>query len=310
MKKSLAAAFSLVTFIALSTALKTSFAGSGAPDNPRPAPAARNDAKAKASPAAAKGGAAEPITGANLKLATDLDWTFGGKQQRGWRLYTPLISELIGLDDRVEGGDFASALTRWQEERGLAPNGILDQGTWSRMVATWQSRRIKDRAYPTAEQLVTAPASDFYDPTRPEDLRRVERRAYAAYKRMIAAAAADPSLGLAITPDGDLAASERYLKIVSSFRSREYQDHLRRQSPGSGRAGLAVNSPHFTGRALDLYVGGEPVSTRDDNRAAQVRTRAYQWLVKHAGEFGFRPYFYEPWHGEYCGDCSAPPPAP
>jgi LAS superfamily LD-carboxypeptidase LdcB len=75
---------------------------------------------------------------------------------------------------------------------------------------------------------------------------------------------------------------------------------LRRQSPQSGRAGLAVNSPHFSGRALDLYVGGEPVSTRDDNRALQTKTPVYRWLVKNAARFGFQPYFYEPWHWEYC----------
>ncbi|MCA1593525.1 MAG: M15 family metallopeptidase, partial [Acidobacteria bacterium] len=98
---------------------------------------------------------------------------------------------------------------------------------------------------------------------------------------------------------GELAPSEKYLKIVSSFRSREYQEHLRRQSPNSGRAGLAVNSPHFTGRALDLYVGGEPVETKDANRALQVQTRVYKWLVRNADKFGFRPYYYEPWHWEY-----------
>jgi LAS superfamily LD-carboxypeptidase LdcB len=106
---------------------------------------------------------------------------------------------------------------------------------------------------------------------------------------MIAAAAEDPSLMLG-----------QYFKIVSAFRSREYQDELRRKSPNAGSAGLAVNnSPHFTGRALDLYVGGSPVDTRDSNRAIQVNTPAYRWLVRNAERFGFRPYFYEPWHWEY-----------
>jgi LAS superfamily LD-carboxypeptidase LdcB len=65
---------------------------------------------------------------------------------------------------------------------------------------------------------------------------------------------------------------------------------------------LAVNSPHFSGRALDLYVGGEPVEAKEANRALQVQTPAYRWLVRNAGRFGFRPYFYEPWHWEYCPD--------
>jgi len=46
-------------------------------------------------------------------------------------------------------------------------------------------------------------------------------------------------------------------------------------------------------------VGGEPVSTDDRNRAIQVNTKVYQWLVKNAESFGFYPYFYEPWHWEY-----------
>jgi D-alanyl-D-alanine carboxypeptidase len=118
---------------------------------------------------------------------------------------------------------------------------------------------------------------------------------------MIAAAIADSSLNLSNTGRDTLAAKEKYFKIISSFRSREYQEELRRRSPNAGSAGLAVNSPHFTGRALDIYVGGSPVDTKDSNRAIQVNTPAYRWLVRNAERFGFRPYFYEPWHWEYVG---------
>jgi len=103
-------------------------------------------------------------------------------------------------------------------------------------------------------------------------------------------------------PRTELAPAEKYLKIVSSFRSHEYQERLRKQSPNAGRAGLATNSPHFTGRALDLYVGGEPVETKDSNRALQIQTPVYQWLVRNSERFGFRPYYYEPWHWEYTGN--------
>ncbi|HVF55918.1 MAG TPA: D-alanyl-D-alanine carboxypeptidase family protein [Pyrinomonadaceae bacterium] len=236
----------------------------------------------------------------NLLLKNDLNWVFGGKQQRGWYLYEPLIGRLLETEKDAGTSDFASALARWQKTYGLLPSGVLDDETLYQMVSTWQSTRIKDKSYPQPHQLVTAPISDFYDPTRPEELRQVEREAYTAYKRMIAAAIADPSLGLAATPAGELAPSERYMKIISSFRSREYQERLRKQSPNSGRAGLALHSPHFTGRALDIYVGGEPVETKDANRALQVQTRVYKWLVRNADKFGFRPYYYEPWHWEYC----------
>lgn len=244
-------------------------------------------------------GGSVSAAGRNALLSAELNWTFGAKPQRGWYLYKPLISRLLNTkhDDASDG--FASALARWQKKSGLMPSGVLDEETLYAMIATWQGARLKDRVVPQPEQLLTAPVSDFYDPTRAEELRQVERRTYAAYKRMVVAAVADRSLGLARTRRGELAPGEKYLKIISAFRSREYQEKLRRESPNSGSAGLAVNSPHFTGRALDLYVGGEPVDTMDTNRAVQVETRVYQWLVRNADRFGFRPYCYEPWHWEY-----------
>ncbi|HYN86541.1 MAG TPA: M15 family metallopeptidase [Pyrinomonadaceae bacterium] len=264
-------------------------------------PAASAATTATAAPAAAP----EPIfvsaASRNLILRDGLEWTFGGKSQRGWSLYLPLMRRLLSTDADTGTPEFASALARWQRASGLAPTGVLDDATLYGMISHWQSVRIKDRSYPSADQLVVAPTSDFYDPTRPDELRQVERRAYDAYKRMVAAAAADKSLGLQLTKTGELAPEEKFLKIVSSFRSREYQEQLRKKSPDAGRAGLAVNSPHFTGRALDIYVGGEPVETKDVNRRLQVATPVYLWLVRNAESFGFRPYYYEPWHWEYVG---------
>ncbi|HXF39654.1 MAG TPA: D-alanyl-D-alanine carboxypeptidase family protein [Blastocatellia bacterium] len=236
----------------------------------------------------------------NTELQNNLGWAFGGKSQRGWALYTPLIANLVGCDSDV-AGELAMRVSAWQQMNGVDATGVLDGDTWSRMVTTFQSQRMKGQPPASEDRLVTIPVSDCYDPSRPEELRKADRESFAAYKRMVAAAAADQSLGLSLTPDGQLALGEKYFKIVSAFRSREYQDQLRRQSPNSGRAGLAVNSPHNTGRAFDLYVGGEPVSTKDENRALQTRTAAYRWLVKNAARFGFRPYFYEPWHWEYAG---------
>jgi LAS superfamily LD-carboxypeptidase LdcB len=236
----------------------------------------------------------------NTELQNNLGWTFGGKSQRGWALYTPLIANLVGCENDV-AGELAMRVSAWQQWNGFESTGVLDGDTWSRMVTTFQSQRMKRQPPASEDQLVTIPISDCYDPSRPEELRKADRESFAAYKKMVAAAAADKSLGLALTPDGQLAEGEKYFKVVSAFRSREYQDQLRKQSPNSGRAGLALNSPHNTGRAFDLYVGGEPVSTKDANRALQTRTAAYRWLVKNAARFGFRPYFYEPWHWEYAG---------
>jgi uncharacterized protein YcbK (DUF882 family) len=227
----------------------------------------------------------------NVTLRNDLAWTFGGKSQRGWYIYDLLIGETLDSKHDASTSDFAAALAKWQKKRGITADGVLDQDALKALGSQCQGNRLKNRTYATPDQLITAPPSDFYDPSRAPELRQVERNTYAAYREMVAAALADPKL--------KLGAGDKYLKIVSSFRSREYQDNLRRQSPDSGSAGLAVNSPHFTGRALDLYVGGSPVDTKDSNRAIQVNTPAYRWLVENAARFGFRPYFYEPWHWEY-----------
>ena len=235
----------------------------------------------------------------NRLLRDNLSWTFGGKTQRGWALYVPLIQRALGTEEDPASENFAASLARWQKGQGLGASGVLDEATLMRMVSTWQAQRLKNRTYPQPDQLVTVPAAEFWDSSRADELRKVERQTYAAYKRMLEAAVADPSLQLA-SQGGELAASEKYLKIISAFRSREYQDRLRKLEPGAGRAALAVNSPHFTGRALDLYVGGEPTITKDPNRLLQSETRAYRWLVRNAERFGFCPYFYEPWHWEYC----------
>lgn len=235
----------------------------------------------------------------NATLRNELGWIFGGKQQRGWYLYDRLISRTLNTTNGPLATDFAAALALWQKRMGLSPKGVLDEESLLAMISQWQNNRLKDRALAEPDQLMTAPASDFYDPERLIELRQVERQTYAAYKRMVAAAVADRSLKLAHKGSAELAPAEKYFKIISAFRSREYQERLRRESPNAGSAGLAVNSPHFTGRALDLYVGGDPVDTKDSNRAIQVNTPAYQWLVRNAERFGFRPYFYEPWHWEY-----------
>jgi len=235
----------------------------------------------------------------NSLLRSDLVWNFGKKEQHGWYLYDLLIGRTLNLKTDASTNDFASAIAGWQKQKGIASTGVLDENSWMALVGEWQANRLKDKTTPTPDQLLTAPTSDFYDPQRLDELRQVERRTYAAYQQMVAAAIADPSLKLAHTSPNQLAPSEKFFKIVSAFRSREYQEKLRRESPNAGSAGLAVNSPHFTGRALDLYVGGDPVDTKDANRAIQVNTPAYQWLVRNAERFGFRPYFYEPWHWEY-----------
>jgi hypothetical protein len=244
----------------------------------------------------------------NARLKTDLQWFFGGKAQRGWYLYTSLIGQLLGTEHQIESRQFAQALYRWQQAAGLIATGILDRETWMSMVSRFQMNRLKAGTPVSSEDLVQASISDFYDPERPAELRMIEKRTYAAYRRLIAAANAElapllkagsgPANSADFGESGDKS-SIPFLKIISAFRSPAYQAQLRRRSPHSGRAGLAVHSPHFTGCALDLYVGGDPVDTTDRNRQVQINTEVYKWLVRNAGRFGFSPYFYEPWHWEY-----------
>lgn len=301
----LAAGLMLVSFSAKSSSPQGSSRGSSVQSKGGPSvkpstvkPTSRITDRINTSTAAASSAFAAAAV-QNAALRNELTWIFGGKQQRGWYLYDLLIGETVKTNEDFGTSDFASAVAVWQKHAGLSGDGVLDEDSLMRMVSQWQSNRLKNRAVATPDQLLTAPPADFFDPSRAPELRQVERNTYAAYKRMIAAALADPTLKLARTSAGELAPGERYFKIISSFRSREYQDELRRKSPNAGRAGLAVNSPHFTGRALDIYVGGDPVDTKDANRAIQVDTPAYRWLVRNAERFGFRPYFYEPWHWEY-----------
>jgi hypothetical protein len=159
----------------------------------------------------------------NTTLRNELMWTFGGKQQRGWYLYDLLIIQTLNISHDPSAVDFAGAISGWEKQKGLSANGVLDQSSWMALVAQWQSNRLKDKTPATPDQLLIAPASDFYDPARLDDLRQIERNTYAAYKKMLAAAIADPTLNLAHSSPTELAATEKFFKIVSSFRSREYQ---------------------------------------------------------------------------------------
>lgn len=236
---------------------------------------------------------------ANVQSRSSMPWDFGAKTQIGWDIYVPLISQTIGTNASPDFPEFAQAVSKWQAKFSLPATGIIDETTVGTMIRFWQSQRLGKSDVPAEDHLLSAPIVEFYDPTRSPDLLQLERETYAAYKRMLKAASKDLQGSVRFTKDGELAPGEKFFRIVSAFRSPEYQAKLRAQSPGSGRAALAMRSAHSTGQALDIYVGGEPVKTYDANRLIQVQTPAYKWLVKNAARFGFYPYFYEPWHWEY-----------
>jgi D-alanyl-D-alanine carboxypeptidase len=226
----------------------------------------------------------------NERLSRTIEWQFGGKTQRGWYLYLPLIQRIIGLDADPGTEEFSRAVARWQKSCDFAPaDGSLTEACWVAMMQSLQQARTRDAVHCPPGELVQISAEQWFDPERPPEQRYLRRDAYEAYLRMVAEARAE--LG---------SASNGYFAIISGHRSPEYQAKLRALAGGNpSTASLARNSPHFTGRAIDIYVGGEPVSTVDSNRAIQVVTPAYKWLARNAHRFGFRPYFYEPWHWEY-----------
>lgn len=237
--------------------------------------------------------------GRNSGLGRSLSWAFAGKAQTGWQIYVPLISHTIDTSSHPDSPQFAAALSIWQGKNGLMSDGVLDSDTLQSFVRHWQSQRLGRSGSPGEDRLLAAPITDFYDSTRDADLLHLERETYAAYKQMLAAAAKDLGESIRFTKSGELADGEKLLRIVSAYRSPAYQAALRRREPNAGRGALAKFSTHATGHALDLYVGGEPVSTKDPNRLLQVESPAYKWLVKNANRFGFYNYFYEPWHWEY-----------
>src|SRR5256714_3558528 len=97
----------------------------------------------------------------NSALRYDLDWAFGGKQQHGWYLYTPLISRMVETDKDAGTGDFANAVSRWQKTTGLQPDGVLDEDTLYRMVSEWQGARLQDKIPAQPGPLLLAPESGF-----------------------------------------------------------------------------------------------------------------------------------------------------
>jgi D-alanyl-D-alanine dipeptidase len=95
------------------------------------------------------------------------------------------------------------------------------------------------------------------------------------------------------------------LKLASGWRahrwtSREQYEQVLVQRFGSvseGKRWLAFDSPHETGLAIDIGVGGLKPSRA--SAEAQKRQPLHRWLIGRAWEFGFYPYKTEPWHWEF-----------
>lgn len=113
------------------------------------------------------------------------------------------------------------------------------------------------------------------------------------------------------------AADDIELKLVSAFRSVDYQCEVISRKLAAGRSideilrvnAIPGHSEHHSGRALDLHSGdAEPLEESFE------KTAAFDWLSRHAARFGFHLSYprdnqegidYEPWHWCYQADQSS-----
>ncbi|MEM9458388.1 MAG: D-alanyl-D-alanine carboxypeptidase family protein [Myxococcota bacterium] len=152
---------------------------------------------------------------------------------------------------------------------------------------TYVERRVSTRVYGTL-------------PSKSPLLVRVPGVKGSRRRLHVLAAAAMVRMAEAIQRDLDIE-----LKLASAWRrhrwkSRAHYEATVIQRFGSvreGRKWLAFNSPHETGLAMDIGVGGLWPSKK--TRQAQRQQPLHKWLVQHAHEYGWHPYKREPWHWEY-----------
>ncbi len=95
------------------------------------------------------------------------------------------------------------------------------------------------------------------------------------------------------------------IKLASAWRAHRWESRAQYEAVlvakfgtiAEGKRWLAFDSPHETGLAIDIGVGGLKPSRA--SVGFQRGTPLHQWLVARAYEFGFHPYKTEPWHWEY-----------
>lgn len=245
---------------------------------------------------------------ANAHSLTSEDWSPLSIPERGWQAYEPLVAHEISTDCPPQSPAFADDLARWQRAHGLTADGRMTPAAFAAMYQVWHRRRPFARVDPANcpppppdAELETAAHSESYG----GKAIRLKPGALEALRRMAAAArAADP----------EIARDAHNLQIVSGFRD-PMADFLRCVADGScDNLRRSWCSAHRTGTAIDLYLGQAPghgpISTAFESRLYLSRTPTYRWLVANAGRFGFVNYPYEPWHWEWTGDPSLPPPDP
>jgi hypothetical protein len=105
-------------------------------------PAVRITETAKAATATTKNSAYTAAALSNVSLRNELTWTFGGKQQHGWYLYELLINKTLDSKHDASSDNFAATLAKWQKQRGLDADGVLNENSLMAFVSQWQSDRL------------------------------------------------------------------------------------------------------------------------------------------------------------------------
>ena len=234
----------------------------------------------------------------NAASLTGVQWSVFGRPETGWSVYVPLVSKEVSTTCPPDRSDFAYALQIWQRTHGLPSTGVMTADTLRTMNLLWLGRRPFVAATHNGA-CPPPPPNDALVDARPDEGRRgklvrVHAEALAAYRRLVAAARAASS---------DIASDPQLLTIVSGFRGPS-EEAAKCAVPGScGTPSVARCSAHRTGLAFDLFLGpttgSNSTSSDDASRTLQSRSAAYGWLVANAGQFGFTPYPFEPWHWEY-----------
>jgi LAS superfamily LD-carboxypeptidase LdcB len=241
------------------------------------------------------------VAQANATSLTGMPVNLFGRQETGWAVYEPLVSNEISTSCAAATPGFAHALAQWQSAHHLSGAGTMNTATLTAMKQVWQARRpfvIASRhgcpEPPIESTLARAAPSESYG-GKTILLRAVT---LGAFRQMIVAARAE----------GLLPAGSHVPTIFSGYRSPAYDAARCAAQQNCQGIVRASCSAHRTGDAMDIDFGAAPGfppdSSADANRLFISRTPIYRWLVKNAARFHLFNYAFEPWHWEYA------PPAP
>ncbi len=228
----------------------------------------------------------------NLCQSKNLNWGETATPQKGWELFTLLIQKLIHTDAGLDTSEFKTAVHAFQLKHSIVPaNGIIGSNTFDVMREIWNSRRPHRQKLPSLQN------------AQKEEIHSSLKFPGGTGELIVIATADAYEKLVRHVPRDVFEADPNYFKIWSAYRSQAQQDTI----PRKGRTFVAKVSTHTKGRSIDLHVGGKPVTSLYENRKIQVASPAYRWLVDHACEYGFVPYYIEPWHWEYAAIDSAHP---